>query len=472
MILQSALGLVLLSGSALAGSKAPAHPQPVFHAEATIQPDSHLLRGQEAVDFLNKRPLVQAVATNGTLSISQLKETLRKDPDFAIDVVNSKPLYTCQGLIPPSNASIKVQGISASGPMMPPNTPKNAQGLPLLSSRPTSKKTILLDFDGCTITKTWWNTGRAPTIVTLPFDPAKDGVKFNAIEQEYVYGIWRAVAEDYAVFDVDVTTIDRGIDRIIKNFPGDEQVGTRLCIGGSSLDWYKKSAAGVSYLNTFGLAVDTPGFVFASSLENRPKWIWESASHEVGHTLGLSHDGDNKGPLYYGYDIDNWAPIMGVAHSREWSTFDRGTYAYASNPEDDFAVIGKYLKQIPDTEGNSQATATLLKSNVPVSGILNIGDNADVFKINAVKGTRVEIRANTVSPWQTYNQANLDLTLMISNINLGLISPKDSFSASAVFVAPVTGIYYVTVGRTEMVTKYGPNHSYGSVGTYTLAAKY
>lgn len=33
--------------------------------------------------------------------------------------------------------------------------------------------------------------------------------------------------------------------------------------------------------------------MFAQTLFNDPKSIWEAVSHEVGHSLGLSHDGVN-----------------------------------------------------------------------------------------------------------------------------------------------------------------------------------
>lgn len=29
------------------------------------------------------------------------------------------------------------------------------------------------------------------------------------------------------------------------------------------------------------------------------RYVWEAVSHEVGHTLGLSHDGQTGGPAYY-----------------------------------------------------------------------------------------------------------------------------------------------------------------------------
>lgn len=125
------------------------------------------------------------------------------------------------------------------------------------------------------------------------------------------YAAAAAAAADYAAFDVDVTTAD----------PGDAAlagVGQKVLIGGHSGDWYG-NAGGVAYVSSFG----TPGmpcFVFPRNLgPNYAKYVWEAASHELGHTLGLFHDGLTPNPApgalypdgtYYYSGHGNWAPIM------------------------------------------------------------------------------------------------------------------------------------------------------------------
>ena len=60
--------------------------------------------------------------------------------------------------------------------------------------------------------------------------------------------IWRSVAEDFAPFNVDVTTEDPGVEALRKFGTGDTQWGVRVVIGGSSSDWYNGKAGGVAYL--------------------------------------------------------------------------------------------------------------------------------------------------------------------------------------------------------------------------------
>jgi hypothetical protein len=59
--------------------------------------------------------------------------------------------------------------------------------------------------------------------------------------------IWRAVAEDFAPFDVDVTTEHLGDEERLGNDFGTGS-GLRVAVGGSSRDWYGAAAGGVAYV--------------------------------------------------------------------------------------------------------------------------------------------------------------------------------------------------------------------------------
>jgi hypothetical protein len=77
------------------------------------------------------------------------------------------------------------------------------------------------------------------------------------------------VSEDYAAFDVDVTTADPG--------PALSGNGVRVVIGGSSYDWWGRGAGGVAYVGRF-LEPNLPAFVFTKELSNNAKYIWEAVS--------------------------------------------------------------------------------------------------------------------------------------------------------------------------------------------------
>lgn len=212
--------------------------------------------------------------------------------------------YQCRGLVANvSQGQLATPSIAASDP-----TTLTAAQVFNLSSRPSAAKKIVLDFTGHTTTDGLWNIGfNIPAIVTPPYD--RDGQPNSWSEDELgdIVAIWRAVAEDYSLFDIDVTTIDPGDAALVGN-------GVRACIGGRWEDWYGFAAGGVAYTPSFELA-NTPAFIFAASLFHNAQYVWEAVSHEVGHTFGLSHDGTATSDYYFGQG--DWAPIMGAYPSAQ-----------------------------------------------------------------------------------------------------------------------------------------------------------
>jgi hypothetical protein len=76
-------------------------------------------------------------------------------------------------------------------------------------SRPSSANKVYLDFDGCVTTGTSWNDAAKPVINTPAYDT--DNLPgFSASEKKDIIAIWRGVSEDYAPFDVDITTENMG----------------------------------------------------------------------------------------------------------------------------------------------------------------------------------------------------------------------------------------------------------------------
>jgi hypothetical protein len=153
-----------------------------------------------------------------------------------------------------------------------------------LNSLPGANHTIYLDFNGHTTTGTLWNTAFGKSsIVTPTFDLDGSPASFSTTELERIQYIWQRVVEDFSPFNVNVTTQEPTLDRLIKSGTTDTAWGVRVAIGGSSYDWFGAGAGGVAYLNSFNWNSDTPTFVFTAqlggvtkSLRLRPsamKWV-------------------------------------------------------------------------------------------------------------------------------------------------------------------------------------------------------
>lgn len=336
-----------------------------------------------------------------------------------------------------------------------------------LHSRPNAVKKIFLDFDGHETVGTVWNElVQRDTIVTPPYDRDGNISSFSQEELDNIFYMWRSVAEDYAPFDVDITTQDPGDAVLAGN-------GVRVAVGGSNSDWLGRSVAGVAAIGLFGDKYYSPAFVFPAQLASGlPKYVWEAISHETGHTLGLFHDGYTDLGEYYGGQ-GNWAPIMGAAYFKEITQFDRGEYTGANNAQDDFVTINGFLPYIPDNAGVSFASATTLK--VPTMnrlGSISRRANQAYFKFTSRAGI-LNLKAQGVPLWLTYNQSNINLSMTLYNSSQKVLTrsviTKPGDTATFSYNIPTNGTYYVSIDGIGVGDPTVDGYSdFGSVGSYTL----
>lgn len=379
--------------------------------------------------------------------------------------------FVCDGLLPLQNVAASNAAVSGGGTAS--GTPTAAEAF-ILHSKPGASKVIYLDFNGHVTSGTTWNsnfTGGA-NIVTPPYsNDTTVTTAFSTTELNNIVSIWQRVAEDFAPFDVDVTTEDPGLEALRKTTTSDTLFGVRVCIGGSSYDWYGAGAGGVAYLNSFVWNSDTPCFVFTDQLgSGNAKFTAEAASHEAGHTFNLSHDGRNSSATnaaegyYEGHA--NWAPIMGVGYSKDVVQWSKGDYAFANNTEDDAAMISSVTGYRADSHGDAIVNATALAGSSPVAtGIIETRADADLFGFTTGAGTV------TVSASPAPNSPNLDIRLSLydGSGNLHSSTSPTTLGASLTTTLP-QGTYYAAVegvGTGDATTAY---NDYGSLGEFTLSA--
>lgn len=96
------------------------------------------------------------------------------------------------------------------------------------------------------------------------YDQDGNTASFSNGEMSNIVAIWRAVAEDYAPFDVDVTTIPPPAGASM-------QFTSHVCIGGNGTEPGFSSSGGVAYVGVFGQTYNAqyqPAFVFPKNLGN------------------------------------------------------------------------------------------------------------------------------------------------------------------------------------------------------------
>ena len=354
-----------------------------------------------------------------------------------------------------------------------------ALDVPLYSSLPGANHTIYLDFDGHITTGTSWNTlWNNPTINSPAYNTDGDPNNFSAAELAAIQDSWMRIAEDYIPFNVNVTTVDPGIEALRKVGAGDTKWGIRVVI---TRDTEGTGAGGIAYINSFNWDSDTPCFVYVTGGKN----IAEAGSHEAGHSLGLAHDGTASAGYYQGHGSGEtgWAPLMGVGYYRNVTTWDKGEYFGSNNAgananynkgPDDLAVITTYngFGYRPDDHGNSPATATALTvsgSSVSGAGIIGTTSDVDVFSFTTETGN-VTLNLAPFTPGP-----NLDIRADLYDDLGNLVATSNSTTTlSASFNLNLTaGEYFLRVDGTGFGTP-GNNpptgySDYASLGRYSIS---
>ncbi len=420
--------------------------------------DAAYVHGADALVRLGDR--LPAVAAQYGLNPGELQRMLREDPTLKVDR-NAELAYF--DVAEPADAAEADDAVASAV----------ADDAFTLSSLPGADKTIYLDFDGHVTTGTTWNSqNNISSIVSPAYD--RDGVAgFSAAERQIIADTWAVVAEDFAPWNVNVTTIDPGADALRRSGSGDTEWGVRVVITGD--DWNNCGCGGFAYVGAFDDSADEPAFVFNSSFVG----VSEATTHEVGHTMLLSHDGLASGTTYYqGHDTDGtpgWAPIMGASYYEPVTQWSKQEYFGANNTgQDDTAIIGSLTNGNnfgvrADDHGDTAATATQLSGQqVQAEGTIETRNDVDVFSfVTNGGGITFFVENAAVGP-------NLDVELTLrnssgaivaqDNVADGLEAGFDANVPAGTYTVEVTG---VGVGSPAANPPSGYT-DYGSLGRYTL----
>lgn len=312
-------------------------------------------------------------------------------------------------------------------------------------SYPGGNGCVLLDFDGQYVSGGFWNNGN-------PIDAAP-AVLSEADRQL----AWELVSEAYRPFSMNITTSEA----VFNSYPANRRL---RCIF-TPTNTIAPGAGGVAHVNSFWWGYDEPCWVFNGGA----KTAGDAAVHEIGHTLGLSHDGRPGEEYYYGQGY--WAPIMGVGYSKSLVQWSKGEYANANNKEDDLQIMTSNLYQVGyrvDDHGNTTTAATSLtmdiSGNVSTKGVIERTADVDMFSFSTTGG----LTTLTFNPNTYYPTLDILATLYDSTGTAITTSDLPGLTASiSTTLAP--GKYYVSVTGTgsgdPLTTGYS---NYASLGTYNI----
>lgn len=333
--------------------------------------------------------------------------------------------------------------------------------LPKLSSFPSAKATIFLDFDGQTVSATAWNGGN-----TLYCAAA-------VLTDNQINEIFNRVSEDYRPFNINITTDST----IFLAAPLSQRI--RIIITTTS-DWYP-GVGGVSFTGSFIWGDDTPGFVFADRLANSPKMIAECCTHESGHTLGLSHQAKYSGTctLVSTYNDGNgtgetsWAPVMGNSYYRNLSGWNNGpTPTGCTSDQDNLSIItgrNGFSYRTDDHSDDPAVNPTVLNitnNQFSENGIITTNTDKDAFKITIPKSGVLHVDGIPFSVGPGNEGADLDMKITLLNARREVVKvfdPQDKLNVT-IDTTLLAGDYYLVVNGSGNAN----TTNYGSLGSYRI----
>ena len=338
--------------------------------------------------------------------------------------------------------------------------------VPFLSSLPSAKATIFLDFDGQFVQSSSWNGGN-------PLDCAPSGLSDAQIAE-----IFNRVSEDYRPFNINITTDST----VFLAAPLTQRI--RIIVTPTS-SWYT-GVGGVSYTGSFTWGDDTPGFVFPNRLgPNNTKMVAECCTHESGHTVGLSHQAKYSGTCTLltvyndgvGSGETSWAPVMGNSYYRNLSGWNNGpTPSGCTADQDNLSIITSrngFTYRTDDHSDDPSVNPTEVNVNNELfadSGIITTNTDKDVFKFNFSNAGIFHFNAKPFSVGANNDGADLDVKVELLNSTyqtIGVYNPSDILNAP-VDTSLNSGVYYVVVeGAGNANTT-----NYGSLGSYNISGSF
>ena len=176
--------------------------------------------------------------------------------------------------------------------------------LPLLHSLPGADAILFLDFSGRLVSNTNWNRqfNNGNDYDCRPFDLDGRPESFSLAEERAMRIIWQRVAEDYAAFNINVTT-----ERPNVLHARVAQVLVTSSVDNLNQEMPFHRNGGVSFVGVFNdpdWSQVMPTFVYYDNLGlGSADLVAEAASHEAGHIFGLGHDGQGSEEYYNGHTM-------------------------------------------------------------------------------------------------------------------------------------------------------------------------
>ncbi|MCP4985826.1 MAG: hypothetical protein GY928_07100 [Colwellia sp.] len=282
----------------------------------------------------------------------------------------------------------------------------------------------------------------------------RDGVPYD-VSKEFIWTTWQIVSASFSMFDVNVTT-----DRYVYNNAAPSKRG------GATM--YRQTGRSSCH---FAFGTSTFCTLYR---ENDAYGQGRIAAHELGHLLHLRHDGGSPGGEYHqGLSKYQWVPVMGnIWWGNNWGQalyqWSKGEYSGASNRQDDFNEMGRFLNLKLDDNPGTTALPVDFNGFVSKAGQIERNNDSDVFSFT-ITGDRGVIDL-TIDRTEHIGGGMLDVQAYIRNSSGAVVAQSNkSVNRSASFKQSLAAGQYTLeiTGGAEGSPRNGFSN-YSSLGYYSV----
>ena len=154
--------------------------------------------------------------------------------------------------------------------------------IPVLNSNPGASASIYLDFNGHS-EPVWGSYTNAAMSV---YDIDGDATTFSDAELANIQAVWETVSEDYAPFNINVTTVEPPVLAPGVPIANANKVAMRVAIGAQVGNWFGRDFSSVSYNSSFTNSLANVAYV-SGNAGDTPASIGNRASWTTGMSFGL-----------------------------------------------------------------------------------------------------------------------------------------------------------------------------------------
>lgn len=289
----------------------------------------------------------------------------------------------------------------------------------------------------------------------------------NGVSKEQMYRAWQSVADQYSMLNMNVTT-----NRAVY-----DAARTANTLRTGIINFVNQDGRSFAPLRSFGTTSAGTLYRNPSAGFDYGYGIGMTGAHEVGHQMGMAHDGGGSGGEYFeGIAAYQWGPIMGNywmggSWANQLFTWSRGEYSTANNQEDDFRImtVNESVPYVADD--NASGKPLQLRAGGEINPLDNWGQiernsDSDVFSFNVASAGTLNLR---VDPIEYLRMLDVD-AVILNGSGQQVARSNLSVNRSAEFknLALAAGSYQIKIQGGAEGTPQNGFSNYSSVGYYAL----